>query len=337
MLKAAVIGLGDVSHIHIAAIQANLDIELVAVCDTDETLARAVSGAKFYTDYTKMLENEVLDCVHICLPHYLHYSVTKACVEKGIHVFQEKPLALNADEVNAFIALEAENRHVKIGICFQNRFNETFEKLQEIVAQGQYGAVKGIKGIVSWSRSQEYYTIKPWRGQKKLSGGGVIINQAIHTLDQMQLLGGKIASIRGSVSQLLDYGIEVEDTASAQIRFTSGATGLFFATNAYVDNSSTEVEVILEQATFRIKDNILWKINEDGITERLVEDSRMPGSKFYYGAGHIKLIRKFYQCIQNDSQDYVHVKDAAISIWMIEAICKSSQIRMEINLKEKKE
>ena len=77
-----------------------------------------------------MLEEEELDCVHVCLPHYLHLPATKACVEKGIHVFQEKPLALNTDEGLELVKLEEEHPNVKICICFQNRYNETFEALQ---------------------------------------------------------------------------------------------------------------------------------------------------------------------------------------------------------------
>ena len=82
MLKIAVIGLGDISGIHLAAILANPKAELVAVSDIDETRREIVQGVNFYTDYQEMLEQESLDCVHICLPHYLHYPVTKACVEK---------------------------------------------------------------------------------------------------------------------------------------------------------------------------------------------------------------------------------------------------------------
>ncbi|MFL6558782.1 MAG: Gfo/Idh/MocA family protein, partial [Bacillus sp. (in: firmicutes)] len=68
MLKVAVIGLGDISKIHIPAIQANPNAELVAVCDINESLKDTVSGVNFYTDYHEMLEKEVLDCVHNCLP-----------------------------------------------------------------------------------------------------------------------------------------------------------------------------------------------------------------------------------------------------------------------------
>ena len=332
MLKVAVIGLGDVSKIHIPIIQENPDAELTAVCDINEELKDMVPGVKFYSDYHVMLEEEELDCVHICLPHYLHLPATKACVEKGIHVFQEKPLALNTDEGLELVRLEEKHPNVKICICFQNRYNETFEALQEIVKSGKYGKVIGLKGLVTWFRPKDYYDVKPWRGMMDYAGGGVLINQSIHTLDLMHLLGGEIKELKGSISNLLDYGIEVEDTATAHIKFKNGSTGLFFATNSNFGNSSVELQVVFENAKFTIKDSILTVVNEEGIKERIVEDEKMPGSKFYYGASHMKLINQFYTCISNNTCDYVHVKDALPSIQIIDAIRKSSELNEEIKL-----
>ncbi|MGM0876214.1 MAG: Gfo/Idh/MocA family protein [Bacillota bacterium] len=332
MLKIAVIGLGDISKIHIPAIQANPNVELVAVCDRDETLKDTVPGVNFYTDYNELLEKETLDCVHNCLPHYLHYSATKTCVEKGVHVFQEKPLGLNTEEGLELVKLEEDNKNIKIGVCLQNRYNESFEKLNEIVASGQYGKMIGIKGLVTWFRPKTYYDVKPWRGKMKYAGGGVLINQALHTLDLMQLLGGEIESIRGSIDKLLDYGIEVEDTATANIKFKNGATGLFFATNANSVNSSVELQVVFEKEKFTIKDSILTRLNENDKKEEIIEDTRLTGTKFYYGASHTKLINHFYSCIENNTQDYVHAKDALTSIQMIDAIRKSSEEKEEIKM-----
>lgn len=332
MLNIAVIGLGDISKIHLPVIQEHPNVTLVAVCDIDESLSETVPGTTFYTNYQEMLEKEAIDCVHICLPHHLHYQATKACVEKGINVFQEKPLTHNIEEAIALVKLEEENKNIKIGICFQNRMNETFEKLQEIFQAGQYGKITGIKGLVTWFRPKAYYESKPWRGQMAYAGGGVMINQSIHTLDLMQLLGGEIRTIKGSIDHLLDYGIDVEDTAVANIQFTSGATGLFFATVANSGNSSVELQVIFEKAKFTIKDSILTKENEQGKKEELIEDRKLPGSKFYYGASHEKLIHHFYTCLENNTQDYIHVKDAFISMKMIEAIYKSSETNEKIKL-----
>lgn len=332
MLRVAVIGLGDVSSVHLSAIQAASNVTLAAVCDIDETKKDSVPGAKFYTDYQVMIEEEKLDVVHICLPHYLHLPVTKACVEKGIHVFQEKPLALNTEEGLELVKLEEEHPDVKICICFQNRYNETFEKLQELVNSGQYGQIIGIKGLVTWYRPKNYYDVKPWRGKMKYAGGGALINQSIHTLDLMQLLGGEIEEIKGSIDNLLDYQIEVEDTAVARFKFKNGAKGLFFATNSNFGNSSVELQVVFENAKFTIKDSILTRVNEDGIKERMIEDAKLPGTKFYYGASHMKLIHQFYSCIQDNTCDYVHVKDALPSIRIIDLIRQSSELKKEMKV-----
>ncbi|WP_163530033.1 Gfo/Idh/MocA family protein [Halobacillus ihumii] len=332
MLKIGIIGLGDISKIHIPVIKDNPNVELVAVCDIDEELKDTVPGANFYTDYHVMLEKETLDCVHVCLPHYLHYAATKACVEKDIHVFQEKPLALNAEEGTALVDLEDSCKNIKICVAFQNRLNETFVKLQEIVESGEYGKVTGLKGLVTWFRPKSYYDVKPWRGIMKLAGGGVMINQAIHTLDLMQLIGGEVETIKGSIANLLDYGFEVEDTATAHIQFENGAKGLFFATVTNASNSSVEFQVILEKGKLTIKDSILTRTNDDGKREKIIEDAKLPGAKFYYGASHSKLINHFYSCIENDSDDYIHVKEAQTSMEMISAIRRSSKINEEIKM-----
>lgn len=332
MLKIAVIGLGDISKIHLPVIQDHPNVDLVAVCDIEESLSDTVPGVNFYTDFNEMLEQEVLDCVHICLPHHLHYIATKACVEKGVHVVLEKPLERSAEEAMSLVGLEEDHPHVKICVSFQNRFNESFVKLQELVDSGKYGEVIGLKGLVTWFRPKSYYDAKPWRGKMKYAGGGVMINQAIHTLDLMQLIGGEINTIRGSIDNLFDYGYEVEDTATANIQFSNGATGLFFATTTNAANSSVEFQVLLEEGKLTIKDSVLTFTNGEGKKEEIIEDSKLPGSKFYYGASHSLLIKHFYTCIENDTDDYIHAKDAQPSMEMIRAIRKSSELKKEIKM-----
>lgn len=324
MLKVAVIGLGDISNIHIPTIRNNPDVQLVAVCDIDESKSSGIE-ADFYSDYEEMLEKETLDCVHICLPHHLHYPVVKACVEKGLHVFLEKPLSHNLDTAKKIVQLEAAHPDVKMCICYQNRLNDTFESLYNIVKSGKYGAVTGIKGLVAWHRPQTYYDEKPWRGKMAYAGGGVMINQAIHTLDLMQLIGGEIQSIKGSIDHLSDYGIEVEDTATAKVSFKNGFTGLFFSTVVNANNSSVDFQVTFKKATFTIKDSILTKVDAHGEKTVIIEDQKLPGAKFYYGASHTKLINRFYEAIRTKTNDYIHVKEGLMAMKMIDAIRTSSQ------------
>ena len=211
MMKAAIVGFGTISIVHIDAIASNPGMELVAICDINEALAAKVpDGVKVYTDYKQMVEEVKPDVVHNCLPHYLHYPVTKDLVEMGCNVFCEKPIALNSMEAEKFSALEKAHPEVKIGVCLQNRMNETTEELKKIIDSGEYGKVTGIRGFVPWRRDNTYYEAQPWRGKWKYAGGGSMINQSLHTLDLLYFLGGDIAKLHAVVGQTNEYGIEVE-------------------------------------------------------------------------------------------------------------------------------
>lgn len=331
-LRIGIIGLGDVSSVHINAIQLSDKSELVAVCDIDESKNNLVEGINFYTNYNEMIEKEELDCVHICLPHYLHYPVTKDVVSKNINVLLEKPLCISIDEVKKFNELDNKT-DANICICLQNRYNNTTKTLLEIIKSKKYGNLKAIKGMVIWSRKKSYYTIKPWRGKMKYSGGGVMINQAIHTIDLIQLFGGEIESIKGSIHNLLDYDIEVEDTAIANINFKNGARGIFVSTVAYADNSSVEIEVILDNAKFLMKDNTLYKCDFE--TQKIItKDKLFEGAKHYYGSSHIELINSYYNALINNTKDYINVSDSSNSMKIIHSIRVSSIKEDLVNLEE---
>lgn len=326
MKKAAIIGLGDISKIHIPIIESSPDMVLCAVCDSNpEAKEAAPSGTAFYTDYHEMVEKERPDCVHVCLPHYLHYPVTKELVEMGCSVFCEKPVALNTEEAERFVRLEEAHPEVRITICLQNRLNESVELLKKLIESGEYGQVVGTRGIVPWYRPAEYYRVKPWRGSWITAGGGCMINQSVHTLDLLYYLGGNMKGLKASVSQILDYGIEVEDTVTARLDYANGAKGLFFATNANYKNEAVQIAVQLERAEFRIEENILYQILPGGEKKYLTEDRKFPGTRFYYGASHEKLIRRFYQVLEEDKGDYIRVKDAEMSIRLIDAILESGR------------
>ena len=188
MKRAAVIGLGDISGIHLAAIAKNPEITLAAVCDIDVSKREgAPAGVPFYTDYQEMVEKEKPDVVHVCLPHYLHVPVSEYCAAQGCNVFCEKPVALNARQGQEFVEFEAAHPDVHMGICLQNRFNESVEMLKDIIDSGEYGKVTGAKGIVPWARPKSYYDVKPWRGKWDTAGGGCMINQSVHTLSLIHI------------------------------------------------------------------------------------------------------------------------------------------------------
>lgn len=326
MKSAAVIGLGTVAPIHLDAIAQNPNITLVGVCDIlTEKKKVAPDGTPFFTDYREMIRAVAPDVVHLCLPHHLHVPVALESVEMGVNVFCEKPIALNAQQGRLLVDLERRHPEVHIGICLQNRMNETVERLKGIIDSGEYGRVTGAKGIVPWHRSREYYESKPWRSHMETAGGGCMINQSIHTIDLLYYLGGEISRVKAAVTQLLDYSIEVEDTVAASLSYANGAEGLFLATVANYKDESVQISVGLEKAEFAIINNVLYRIHEDGAREKLVEDARLPGTKFYYGASHVKIIAQFYAALEQGSEDYLHARDGLMSIQLIDAIQESGR------------
>lgn len=327
-LKVGIIGLGDVSPIHIQAIEMSEHAELVAVCDTDPSLMSAVKDTPFYTDYREMIRGHDLDVVHNCLPHHLHYPVTKACIEAGAHVFLEKPVSISYEEGQLQKQLEDESGK-KICVCYQNRYNATFLTLQDYLDKEETGAITGIKALVTWYREDSYYQSKPWRRTKAEVGYGNIMSQSIHTLDLVQLLGGEVSAVKATLSKLLNVDSEVEDTASAVFTFSSGSRAYFHATNANIDNSSVVLQVNTETETFTITDSTLYRENAEGEKEKLAVDDKLEGAKFYFGASHKLLIDRFYRAILEDSDDYVSVEDALPSIQLIEMMAASSKTVVE--------
>ena len=325
MMKAAILGFGTISIVHIDAIASNPGMELVAICDVNEELACKVpEGVKFYTDYKKMVEEVRPDVVHNCLPHYLHYPVTKELVEMGCNVFCEKPIALNTTEAEKFAALEAAHPEVKIGVCLQNRMNETTEALKAIIDGGEYGKVIGARGFVPWRRDQRYYDAQPWRGSWKLAGGGSMINQSLHTLDLLYFLCGDIAKLHAVVGQTNEYGIEVEGDIIARLEFANGANGLFFATNNNWTNESVQIRVAMEKGIFHIEDNTLYKVNPDSSREVIVRAPRLEGIKFYYGASHTRLVARFYKAVAENTDDFIHISDGVMVVKLMDTIFRSA-------------
>lgn len=321
MIRSAIIGLGDIAGVHMPAILENPLAMLCAVCDIDES-RRAVlpDGVPFYKDYEEMLAKEKPDVVHICLPHYLHYPVAQAVMKHGCAIFAEKPLALNAEEALQY-AEEAKRYDHPICLCLQNRFNNTSEKMTELLQSGVYGRILGLYGNMTWTRSLAYYQAKPWRASMKLAGGGCMINQAIHTLDLLQYFAqSPIEQIRGSIAHLQDFDVEVEDTAHARIRFQNGAVGFFAATIANYNDHNVEIIVTCEKAELILRNKALFCSQNGQLTELARDDEAFAG-KACYGNSHAKLIDLFYRSLLGEpTEAYPTPADGVVSMQMIDAI-----------------
>ena len=259
MPKAAIIGCGDVSIVHFEALAGMDDAELVAVCDTDperRAAAQEAHGVPGFEDYRDMLEVAAPDVVHITTPHHEHAAIAIDCLRRGVNVVLEKPLAHTLAEGERLLAAAAEST-ARIGLCFQNRYNAPVQEMRRLLDSGELGKVLGASATVMWHRNADYYLDRPWRGSWGGGGGGLMMNQAIHTVDLLQWLVGDVVSLSGSAStHALGDAIEVEDTAEFAAIHSNGARSVFYATLANTVNAPVTLDISTEKATLSLRGDL---------------------------------------------------------------------------------
>ncbi len=333
MLKSVIIGCGAISHTHISSINENNLGKILAVCDIDPErakAARAEAGCeKYYTDYKQMLtECPDADVVHICTPHYLHAEMAIFALEHGFDVYLEKPCAMTSNDAKKIVAV-CEKTGKKVCVSFQNRLVKTTVAAKRILNEGRFGKLLGMKGIVTWERSGKYYTESKWRGKWATEGGGVLMNQSIHTLDLLYYFGGKVKSVEGSVALRKNKGvIEVEDTAEATILFENGISAIFYATNCNVITTPAELELVFEKGRLLISNDILYE-DTDGYLRETTENTGISIGKSVWGSGHIAMIGNFYKVLCAQEAEYCDINDAYQVLEIIERIYETSTNKLK--------
>lgn len=325
-VRTAVIGCGDISALHLAAIATVPGATLVAVCDIDPGRLAAASVANEvpgYADHLQLFDAAKPDVVHICTPHHTHADLAVAALERGIHVILEKPLAHTREEADRLVKA-AEASGARIAVCFQNRYNAPVQAAFAALATGDLGAVLGASATVLWHRTADYYLDRPWRGRWATGGGGLLMNQAIHTLDLVQWLVGPVSSVRGNAStRALDDVIDVEDTAEMVLTHDNGARSVFYATLAHTSNAPVDIEIVTERATLHLRGD-LTVTHADGSVETVPERRTSAGERAYWGVSHELLIQDFYAGLGADEPFWIGPAQARASFDIIQDVYDQS-------------
>ena len=336
--KTAVIGCGMISKNHFKALKNVENADCVVACDIRPE--RAAAAAEAYdiphteTEYHKVLDNPEIDVVHICLPHYLHAQVAIEAMEHGKHVLCEKPMAL--DPADAEKMIEVRDRTGRtLGICFQNRYNDSSRYMRSLMDSGRMGKVLGARGAVFWNRNPEYYTESDWRGTLDKEGGSALENQAIHTFDLMQWLTVPIKTVEASCSTKRHKGvIETEDTCDVFMTGPNGERFVFFCTNCYVKNAPVELEIVCENGSIRMVVNLVTT-ELDGKTETKDFSSGTVFGKDYWGSGHGFLIEDYYTKLAAGERFPVSGEEAIVSTRLLHAVYSSAKNHEVIRLDTK--
>ena len=316
------IGCGVVSVVHFEAIAAIDDAELVGVADTDPATAAAAAerhGVPSFPDVESLIAGVGPDVVHVCTPHDAHVPVSLTALRAGVAVLQEKPVAHTMAEAARLIDA-AEQGTTKIGICFQNRYNATSQALRSMLDSGELGAVIGASATLMWNRPPEYYAARPWRGRLATSGGGVLINQAVHMLDLLLWLFGDPVTVNGSATRrVLDGVVEVEDTADMVLQHASGVRSIFFATVANTVDAPVNLEIATERATLSLRGDLTVRYRE-GHNEVVGERVAASSGRAYWGVSHEVLIRDFYSRLDDPDPFWISPREATRSLAVIEQV-----------------
>ena len=290
MKKACVVGCGCIGAVHMSILGGMG--ALYAVCDVDENKLK-LAAEKYktiitFSDFNDAMNDKNIEVVHICTPHYLHFEMIKAAAAAGKRVVCEKPLVMKESE---FDALLSEYADAEILPILQNRTNQSVREMKRIIeTDSGLGRPIGAKGILTWHRTADYYVSAAWRGTKAYEGGGVLINQAVHLLDLMIYTCGEVEAVSAEAANNSLRGIiETEDTIDARLRFKNGTAGIFYATNAYCEDSPFQMELKFENAVLSYCKNSLYR--DDKL---ICGDSDEFIGKKYWGSGHGRVISDYY-------------------------------------------
>lgn len=302
-LRIAVVGCGRISVMHFDAIFLNDDkTELVACCDNKHDRADKYAKkyhVKAYYNYKDLLDNEELDAIHICLPHYLHTVVAEYAFKKHVNVLSEKPMDINYEKAFHAVAI-AKKYNVKYGVVFQCRYNDSFQFVKKALVEGKLGKIISAISILTWSRPDEYYSESDWKGTWDKEGGGVIIDQAIHSIDMVnKLIDSKPVKIDCHMANRGHDIVKVEDCAEGLITYENAVKYSFYAMNNFGDDEPIQIKLFCEKgkAIFSYDDGYIY-FNDGKVEEVHQQNVRsIEGGKDYWGFMHSKQITNFYNAI----------------------------------------
>lgn len=315
--RVGIIGCGNIFPMHSVSVERVPNAKLVAVCDNKEERAKAQAkkyNCAYYLDYKKMIDDENLDAVHICTPHYLHAPMTIYAVEKGVHVLTEKPMAISKEDAYEMIDTAKKN-NVTLGVIFQNRYNPGPKLIKRVLESGELGKILSAKMFLTWKRTDTYYSKSDWKGTWDKEGGGVVIDQAIHTLDVTRwLINSELDYVDASIANRTHHLIDVEDVAEGIIKFKNSVMASFYFNNYYTYDAPVEIELHCEHGVAKMISDTGIVTFLDGRELKAAPDTRefidYGDVKDYWGVSHIRQIANFYDALDKGIQPDITGKDA---------------------------
>ncbi|MBV9524119.1 MAG: Gfo/Idh/MocA family oxidoreductase [Alphaproteobacteria bacterium] len=267
--RLAIIGLGMAVAPHARSLLDLADrVEIVAAFSRSaERTARFAEQFAFptTTDLSAVIDDPTITAALVLTPPWTHLDLVTRLAEKGKHILLEKPVEATLARATELVSA-CRRTGIGLGIVLQHRFREASMALAERIAARALGQVVSASVAVRWWRPQSYYD-EPGRGTLARDGGGVLLTQAIHTLDLFQSLAGPIIEVAAFATTTPLHRMETEDTVAAALRFANGAIGALDATTASYPGFPERIEIVGERATAVLAAGGLSIFYQDGRRE----------------------------------------------------------------------
>ncbi len=344
-MKYGLIGCGRIATNHVKAVIEN-KLDFVAACDRQEEKIESLLAKHGleedktidrYTDYREMIKaHPDLELVAIATSSGEHARIALDCIDHGIHVIIEKPIAMSMKDAEE-IAMRAKKCGVKVSACHQNRFNVAVQQMRRAWENGRFGKLSHGSVHVRWNRNQSYYDQAPWRGTWA-EDGGCLMNQCIHGIDLLRwMMGDEVDEVYGVTRQRFHDYLEAEDVGMAVIKFKNGVVGTVEGTvNVYPKNLEETLYLFGEKGTVKIGGTSTNTIDVWDFSDVSQEDENTRGfqeeTKNVYGNGHTSLYADMMEAIQDNREPYVNAAAGKNALEIVLAIYKSAKTGQPVKL-----
>ena len=336
MIKGAVIGLGKMGISHASIVGAHPDVDLVSVCDNSSLVLEAFnkfSTINTYSDYKKMMNQESLDFVIVATPTKYHYEMVKYALEKGLHVFCEKPFILDTDRGQE-LAEQADTNNLINQVGFHNHFIGTFRELKRLLDSNIIGELVHFTGEAYGPVVTKEH-VSTWRSDPK-EGGGCLYDYASHVINLIQEIIGRPEKICGTLLKKI-YSSNVEDAVYSLIKLKSGLTGVLLvnwsdetyrkmSTSLTIQGKKGKIICDATEIKIYLKEPNKQENLDNGWTIKYITEFALPVNFYLRGEEYSAQIDNFVECIKNQKQtQYNSFEQALYTDEVINMIIKDAK------------
>ncbi len=344
-MKYALIGCGRIAVNHVKAVNNN-GLEFVAACDVElknidilfeKQMPNNMEKIARYTDYKLMInEHPEIELIAIATSSGYHAEIALFCIEHGINVIIEKPMAMNIADADEIIR-RSQEKGVVVSACHQNRFNIAVQQMRKAIDDGRFGKLSHGSINVRWNRNKDYYDQAKWRGTWA-EDGGCLMNQCIHGIDLLRwMMGNEVDTVYGVTRQQQHHYLEAEDVGVAILTFKNGAVATIEGTvNVYPKNLEETLYLFGEKGTVKLGGTSTNNIDVWNFADSNSEDEKNQGlheeTSNVYGNGHTSLYADVIDSIKNHHKPYVDAIAGRNALEIILSIYKSMKTGLPVKL-----